>query len=329
MNAQQRRRRRLLASSLSLLLLLLLLGGWYAVQGTKKEGKIASISTAEVKVTINPTEPGQPAPGQPAVSPITGAPEASPIPGRSAAVKPTSTPSRSARQPPLLAEVLGETIEATPRASSQAVPLAPTATEPESPPEPENEAPPGSEDAALPGASPDASPVASPVSSQAPGAAAPTPDAGGGGKPAKPPLFTGSNIMGPGGYATGGLKVTNSGSGPFAFSLSLTTAGSSAFANALKLRIYARVGAACNYPGQPSAGDAFLPLSATALYEGNFATGDKVGSPALELAPGDRALSPGQSEVRCMEILFPSGAGPELQNATVDGTFTITAKSPQ
>jgi hypothetical protein len=140
-------------------------------------------------------------------------------------------------------------------------------------------------------------------------------------------------IVAPGAYETGGILVSNVGTVAFNYSLSMSTAGDAGFAAALKLRIYLRVGASCNYPGAPAAGDDFLPLTGdqvgTEIYVGDFATGNKFGNPDFEVFAGDRFLAPGESEVLCMEVFFPWGAGNSNQGKSVDGTFIFTAKSPE
>jgi cell division septation protein DedD len=137
----------------------------------------------------------------------------------------------------------------------------------------------------------------------------------------------------PGAYKAGGIIVSNIGPVAFDYSVSMTVTGDAAFASLLRLRIYVRVGATCDYPGQPPAPNASLnALSGdqvgTVLYDGTFTTGNKVGDPAAFPAAGDRHLNPGQSEVLCMEVFFPWTAGNEFQGLHVDGTQIFTAKSP-
>jgi hypothetical protein len=111
------------------------------------------------------------------------------------------------------------------------------------------------------------------------------------------------------------------------------TDGDADFAQALRLRVYLRVGASCDFPGAPPSGDDFLPLTGdqagTVLYDGNFATGNKFGDPSVEIAPGDRQLASGESEVLCFELFFPWGAGNVYQGKHVNGTLVFTAKSPE
>jgi hypothetical protein len=141
-------------------------------------------------------------------------------------------------------------------------------------------------------------------------------------------------VVGPGAYTTGGIRVSNVGPVAFNYSVSMTTTGDATFASLLRMRIFLRVGDSCNYPGPPpSPATGFLPLSGdqvgTVLYDGNFATGNKIGDPTVELATGDRHLNVGQSEVLCMEVFFPWTAGDEFQGLSVNGTQIFTAKSPE
>ena len=136
-------------------------------------------------------------------------------------------------------------------------------------------------------------------------------------------------LVAPGAHKQGGILVTNTGSEAFHYSVGMTVTGDIEFAQTLKLRVYLRAGASCDYPGPPPSGDDFLPLiSGLSLYVGDFATGNKVGDPSVEADPGDLILRPGQSEVLCMEVFFPWGAGDAFQGKSVNGTFTFTAKSP-
>jgi hypothetical protein len=141
-------------------------------------------------------------------------------------------------------------------------------------------------------------------------------------------------VVAPGAYTTGGILVSNTGPVAFNYSMHMTFTGDAAFASLIRLRIYLRVGSSCNYPGQPpSPSSGFLPLTGdqagTVIYDGTFSAGNKFGNPAVEVAPGDRFLAVGQSEVLCMEAFFPWTAGNEYQGMTVNGTQIFTAKSPE
>jgi hypothetical protein len=141
-------------------------------------------------------------------------------------------------------------------------------------------------------------------------------------------------VVGPGAYTTGGIIVSNAGPVAFNYSLSMTTAGDSAFASVVRLRIYLRVGASCDYQGAPPApGDGFEALTGdqagSVLYDGTFASGNKFGDPGVEMASGDRQLDVGQDEVLCMEAFFPWTAGNEYQGLSLNGTMLFTAKSPE
>lgn len=306
-----RRRRRVLTSLLSLLLLLLLLSGWCVVRGGGEDGSLSSISTSTVQVAINGT-------AQPE-----GTPRDAGGPGSS-----------SNRQKPLLTEVLGATSQPTPAPTATVEPtatatLAPTATvQPPATALPQATPQPAATATTQPTATPPSSPTAVPPIIDP--TATPTSDGGGGaGGGTGPPILTFADLLFPGSYATGGVSVTNTGTGGFSYSVSLLTAGDAGFASALVMRIYLQSGGSCDFPGQPPVDDGLLSAPGTVLYESNFASGDKIGDPTVEIDADDLFLDPGDSEVLCMELFFPWDAGNEFQGAAVDGSFIFTAKSPE
>jgi len=144
----------------------------------------------------------------------------------------------------------------------------------------------------------------------------------------RPSILKVTNPFVPGSYATGTVRVSNTGGSEFLFSVSVTSTGSSALAGVLKLRIADASGASCSFPGGPTSGDVFLASNATVLYVGDFASGNKVGDPSLEAAFGDQSLAPASSRLVCIELFYPWSSGNDLQGQAVLGTFIFTAKTP-
>jgi hypothetical protein len=363
-----RRRERMAISVLSLLILFTLLGGYFYLRATQEqEGKLAVVSSSGVTFSINeaPAAPddapssgeasptataGAAARGGPAISSEVlggaGQPAASAAPASNA--QPSSGGARAQAQAtaaasPTSAARSGVSIGTSGASGSGGNPGAnsggggnnsgsgnpppqPTST-------PGDDAPGGGvPTATAPAGDPGPTSTPRPTRTPAPPTATPFPDE-------VTPLGHNSHLhidgfVGPGAYTTGGIRVTNLGQVAFNYSLSMSTSGSAQFAQLLKLRIYLRVGASCDYRGPPpSPGGDLLPLTGdqvgTELYVGNFASGNKFGNPAVELAAGDRFLDIGEDEVLCMEVFFPWTAGNEYQGLAVNGTMIFTAKSPE
>jgi len=329
-----RNRERIALSVLSLLVVFLLLGGFFYLRASQEPvGKLSVVSTSQVTISVNEAPPPQVQEPAPAPEPTA-----------------TSTAQRAAgRGPGIVSEVLsGGQAEAAAanrpnlstggaQASATAVATATSAVRSGislggsgggtnsggtsgggggplgrvfEPPDPTNTPPPG---------------TPRPAS---------TFEAGGATPAGHNSHLHIDGVVGPGAYTTGGIIVSNVGPVAFNYSLSMSTAGGAEFAAALRLRIYLRVGASCDYRGPPPSPAAdLLPLTGdqvgTVLYDGNFGSGNKFGDPSVELAAGDRPLGIGQSEVLCMEVFFPWTAGNESQGQTVNGSLIFTAKSPE
>jgi hypothetical protein len=342
-----RRRERVVMSILSLLILVTLLGGYFYIRATQEQtGKLAVLATSQVTIGVNETSAPEEEPSATEPSP-----------------HPTPRPAASGRAPgPVISsQVLGES--SVPLAASPSPQPAATATSAPrtgvsigtSPLEPPGGGGAGGGGGGAPTPTRTSAPPGVTVTPTTPGSPGPsaTPEPSTTPRPTRtagPPTPTpvteearpiGANshlsipgFAAPGAYTTGGVIVSNIGEVAFNYSLSFSTSGSGDFARALRLRIYLRVGTSCNYPGPPPSpsGD-FLPLASdqvgTVLYDGDFATGNRFGDPTVEIAPGDRFLDVGESEVLCMEVFFPWPAGNQYQGQSVNATMIFTAKSPE
>lgn len=325
MTMQSERRRRSRLSLLSLLLLLVLIVLWIALQcSSQREGRIGSITTAQVQIGVG----ASPTPLPPDFTPFPGATR-TPVPG---AATPTVTRPQTGVVPGIQAEVLGA-------GATGAATATPATGQP--PPAEETQIA-GATSTAVVGAT--ATAAAGATSTPGTGAtpqptidfgpqptATATPPSGGGGGGSSGSLAM-DGFVAPGAYKNASIRVTNNGPVTFHYSLSMSTSGDAVFASTLRLRVYVRVGDSCDFPGQPPSGNDFSPLTGdqvgTVLYDGNFASGNKFGDPSIEIAAGDRQLAPGQTEVLCFELFFPWGAGDENQGLHVNGTLIFTAKSP-
>ncbi len=360
---RERTRERIAISALSLLILLVLVGGYAYLRSSQEPiGKLSVISTSEVTISVNEAlpatvAPDSAAPATPTQTPVRpaasgrgpnlaaevfGASEQADASASSQQAAPAAGQAGGGQQASARATATVPSATGTPRTgivpqigstnSSGGEPAAqPTPTRP---PVTSTSAPGG-------GSTPVPATSTLPPSNPTQAAAAPTavPTQQSGGDDVPTPIGHHSHLhiegfAGPGAYTTGGIIVTNVGEVAFNYSVSMSTSGSQTFAALLRMRIYLRVGTSCNYPGQPSSpATGFLPLAGdqvgTVLYDGTFASGNKIGDPTVELAAGDRHLEPGQSEVLCMEVFFPWTAGNEYQGLSVNGTQVFTAKSPE
>ncbi len=359
MNEKKDRRRRVL-SLLSLLVLFTLLGAWVLLKlTTKQEGELDSISTAQVKITINESAP--PPSDQDAASQATATPAPRPAGGGPSIVAEVLGADDGAAQAkantggtrpggaPLAAATA---ILPTSTAARPSIGLAPPGSSGPTQAAPRASATQGSGSAFVPGASatapssqptagasataPSSQPTAGPTSApttaptSAPSAPTATPVVEEVSSPGHHSHLSIVGFVGPGAYDNGGIQVVNSGPVAFNYSVHMTVTGSSTFAAVIKLRIYLRVGTSCNYPGQPPSGDDLLPLTGdqvgTELYVGTFTAGNKIGDPLVLNAGRDLAVA--TNEILCMEVFFPWGAGNAYQGLSVNGTFFFTAKSP-
>jgi len=370
MDEKKDQRRRVL-SLLSLLVLFTLLGAWALLKvTTKQEGQLGSISTAQVKITINEgglppsdqdagsLEPAKPSRGPAGRGPsivaeVLGAnddgaaqakantggtrPGGAP-PAAATAILPTSTAARPSiglappggsgptqTSPPRATATQGSGSGLFPGATATAPSSQPTAAQPTAG---ASATAPSGQPTAAPTSAPTTAPTSAPTS--APSAPTATPAVEEVSAPGHHSHLSIVGFVGPGAYDNGGIQVINAGPVAFNYSVHMTITGSSTFAAVLKLRIYLRVGTSCNYPGQPPSGDNLLALTGdqvgTELYVGTFTAGNKIGDP-LVLSAG-RDLAVGVSEILCMEVFFPWGAGNEYQDLSVNGTFFLTAKAP-
>ncbi len=369
--ARAKRRERMALSLVSLLILFGLLGGYVLLHATQQqEGKLGLISTSQVTIGVNEAPPtqstGSTAASAPTATTTASKPSVSGQPGLltevfSSADEPSGNQSASASRSATGGSTSsggqnGSTTAALPTPTSRPgsgpsigiVPsgsggtggigslpnptatsfavnptFAPAATSTSAP-----QATPGpSSTPASGGSNP------TPVPTNAPPAATATPVPETVDEPGHHSHLHIDGFVGPGAYKAGGIIVSNLGTVAFDYSVSMTVSGDAAFASALRLRIYLRVGTSCDYPGQPpSPATDLLALAGdqvnTVLYDGTFTTGNKIGNPAAFPAAGDRHLNPGQSEVLCMEVFFPWGSGNEFQGLGVNGTQTFTAKAP-
>jgi hypothetical protein len=353
---RERRRERVAISILSLLILFSLLGGYFLLRATQEqEGKLAVVSSSGITFSINEAPPGdaaEPASGDPAptataqansrgrpsissevLGAASGEPAASTAPGSSSsgAARAQATAAASPTSITRTGVSIGTSSasEGDPGGSTGGGAAIPT-----EPPAPTSTAGSGGlvPTPTIPPGDPGPTSTPRPTRTSAPPTATPFPEE-------VTPVGHNSHLhidgfVGPGAYTTGGIRVTNLGQVAFNYSLSMSTSGSAQFAQLLELRIYLRVGASCDYRGPPaSPGAGFLPLTGdqvgTEIYVGNFATGNKFGNPAVEVAAGDRFLDVGEDEVLCMEVFFPWTAGNEYQGLAVNGTLIFTAKSPE
>ena len=115
----------------------------------------------------------------------------------------------------------------------------------------------------------------------------------------------------PGAVRYAPLRITNSGSADFSYSMTTATSGSAPLAGALTNGIRVVPSATCTAT-EYNASTTTLHAEAAGL-----------GAAAIAARP----LAAGASELLCFKVALPSGAANTLQGQTANATFTFTATS--